>query len=345
MGQFTYNFLKSKNGAKVQEKFLQKKFPTEYTQIKDFINKYALNKISFQESLFLFLHGQTEPNKCKTCKEQYVHFESFNYGYLEYCSKKCSANNENVALKKQKTLEKKYGSKHTFTSPQIKEKINNTILKKYGVSNVFQSNEIKEKSKITLLQKHNVEYISQTPENRIKAKNRIQKIQKNYGKIRDKFKTKYSDIDFINHIGNNLTYRCGCEEQNVCEMERSLFRFRYLNNINVCTKCVPISNSISQAEHEILEYVKSITNNTVISKNKSAIAPFELDIYIPELNIAIEYNGLYWHREEKVGKRYHITKTKMCEDNNIQLIHIFEDEWLQKKEIVKSILYNNIAKK
>lgn len=345
MKVFTYNFLKSKNGIKIREKYLQKNFPDEYKQVKDFINKYTLNKISFQESLFLFLHNQTEPNKCKTCNSEPVHFESFNCGYLDFCSQKCSANNDDIRLKKQQTLKEKYGSETTFTSPQIKEKINKTIIEKYGVSNVFQSAEIKEKSKTTLLKKYGVKNISQTPENRKKAKDKIQEIKRNYSKVREQFEIKYSDIKFINHIGNNLTYYCGCNEQNICEMERNLFRFRYLNKINICTKCAPISNAISQAENEILEYVKSITGNNVISKDKDTIAPLELDIYVPELNIAIEYNGLYWHREEKVGKKYHITKTKMCEDKNIQLIHIFEDEWLEKKEIVKSILNNNIGKK
>jgi len=65
-----------------------------------------------------------------------------------------------------------------------------------------------------------------------------------------------------------------------------------------------------------------------------------LDLYLPELNIAIEFNGLYWHSEVsgKKYKNYHVNKTKKCEESNIQLIHIFEDEWKYKTDIIKSKL-------
>lgn len=77
-------------------------------------------------------------------------------------------------------------------------------------------------------------------------------------------------------------------------------------------------------------------NLDIIENSKKIISPFELDIFIPEKNIAIEYNGLYWHSEEKKEKNYHLKKTLLCEEKGIFLIHIFEDEWLFKREIVES---------
>jgi hypothetical protein len=70
----------------------------------------------------------------------------------------------------------------------------------------------------------------------------------------------------------------------------------------------------------------------------------ELDIYIPEHNFAIEINGNYFHSEigGDKNKYYHITKSQLCNDKKIKLIHIFEDEWLLKKEIVKSIILKNL---
>ncbi len=61
---------------------------------------------------------------------------------------------------------------------------------------------------------------------------------------------------------------------------------------------------------------------------------------IPEYNLAIEFNGLYWHSEIYKDKNYHLNKTQQCEAKKIKLIHIFEDEWLFKKDIVKSRLIN-----
>jgi hypothetical protein len=72
----------------------------------------------------------------------------------------------------------------------------------------------------------------------------------------------------------------------------------------------------------------------------SIISPNQLDIYIPSKKLAIEFNGLYWHNELHVDKNYHLNKTELCEKLGIQLIHIFEDEWLYKEDIVKSRLRN-----
>lgn len=79
-------------------------------------------------------------------------------------------------------------------------------------------------------------------------------------------------------------------------------------------------------------------NVQFINNERITIYPQELDIYIPEKKVAIEYDGLYWHNELKKDKDYHLNKTLECEKNGIRLIHIFEDEWIHKKDIVKSRL-------
>jgi hypothetical protein len=103
-----------------------------------------------------------------------------------------------------------------------------------------------------------------------------------------------------------------------------------------CNKC---SSSISNYELEINKFLIDLNFKTITS-SFSIIKPHQLDIFIPSHNIAIEFNGLYWHSEEYVDKNYHLNKTQLCEKKDIQLIHIFEDEWLFKQEIVKSRLKN-----
>jgi hypothetical protein len=104
-----------------------------------------------------------------------------------------------------------------------------------------------------------------------------------------------------------------------------------------CPKCS--NNGSSKGEHEINDFILSLGLKTKL-KNRQIIDGKELDIYIPSHNIAIEYDGLYWHSEEFVDKNYHLNKTELCEKIGIQLIHIFEDEWVYKKDIVKSRLKN-----
>lgn len=94
-------------------------------------------------------------------------------------------------------------------------------------------------------------------------------------------------------------------------------------------------NNIS--ENELAEFLEKFVP---IIRNKRFKGIKELDIFIPSKNIAIEYNGLYWHSDKFVTKNYHLDKTLNCKKEGIRLIHIFEDEWIFKKEIVKSRLIN-----
>jgi hypothetical protein len=70
----------------------------------------------------------------------------------------------------------------------------------------------------------------------------------------------------------------------------------------------------------------------------------ELDIFIPDLNLAFECNGLYWHSTIFKPKSYHFDKLKLCQDNNIRLITIWEDDWNFKQDIIKSMIKNLLSK-
>ena len=97
-----------------------------------------------------------------------------------------------------------------------------------------------------------------------------------------------------------------------------------------CSKC---SHIHSHAEEEIANLIKPLG---IKQNNKTILEGKELDIYVPSLKLAIEYNGLLWH-SEKYGKdkTYHLSKLEECEKKGIRLIQMFEDEWLLNKEICK----------
>lgn len=106
----------------------------------------------------------------------------------------------------------------------------------------------------------------------------------------------------------------------------------------------PSINFRSKGQIELEEFL--IANGIdVDSCTQKILNGTELDIYLPKYHIAIEYNGLYWHSEKNgKNKYYHLDKTQKCLDKNIRLIHIFSDEWLKKKEIIKSRLLNLLNK-
>lgn len=103
-----------------------------------------------------------------------------------------------------------------------------------------------------------------------------------------------------------------------------------------CLECYPLSTT-SIAEKEVLDFVRSIYSGDIIQNAKTFLdGKRELDIYIPDKRISIEFDGLYWHSEKYgKGEYYHLQKTEECEKKGIHLIHIFEDEWVEKQEIVK----------
>lgn len=103
---------------------------------------------------------------------------------------------------------------------------------------------------------------------------------------------------------------------------------------NRCGKC---NLPFSRAEKEVYDFVLKYAPDAV-SNTKEVINPFELDIFIPNMNLAIEYCGLRWHSENVAGKprNYHRKKMTDCAEKEIRLITIFEDEWLQRPEVVKS---------
>ena len=79
----------------------------------------------------------------------------------------------------------------------------------------------------------------------------------------------------------------------------------------------------------------------MIENDRELIAPYELDIVIPEIKLSIEFNGVYWHSCFYKDKNYHLIKTELCEKFGYRLIHIFEDEWNEiTKEKLKQIFEN-----
>lgn len=109
-----------------------------------------------------------------------------------------------------------------------------------------------------------------------------------------------------------------------------------------CSECAQDMHE-SLAEKEVLNFVRENTALEVLSNTRSVISPYELDIYIPDLNLAIEFNGLYWHSEKHKSSDYHIKKFNMCASKGVRLVQIWEDEWINKSDLCRSFLKSLIS--
>lgn len=118
------------------------------------------------------------------------------------------------------------------------------------------------------------------------------------------------------------------------------------NFLNKGYRCSTCSGShSSQAEKEIVDIIKNLIPGIwIIEKDRKILGGRELDIVLPDYGLAIEYNGIYWHSSAHVDKSYHYNKTKEVEDFGYQLIHIYEDDWINHKNIIISRLSSILNK-
>lgn len=187
------------------------------------------------------------------------------------------------------------------------------------------------------------EYVSEYPEEKALFKTHFEKLEKR--KVMLSCKQNFIECRICGEKMSKITnthlwakhkislfeYRASYEST---LSDSSLDKFRKLYDNNL--KELP-NTFISKPQAEISEFIKNL-GFSVETNNKSLLSGTELDLIVLDKNIAIEFNGLFFH-SEKSGKKdrlYHKKKTELAKSKDIRLIHIFEDEWQNKKEIIKS---------
>jgi hypothetical protein len=153
----------------------------------------------------------------------------------------------------------------------------------------------------------------------------------------EKLKSNQSDnIDFslFEYNGYHEKVTLICLKDGHGEFRKTYWNALQCQGCPICSKENYIKSS--PAEERFLKDVADNCPNTPIVENTyDVIKPFELDGYFPEQKIGIEYCGLYWHSELRGKPRnYHRDKMKLCNDLGIQLITVFEDEYLNNPSIV-----------
>lgn len=103
-----------------------------------------------------------------------------------------------------------------------------------------------------------------------------------------------------------------------------------------CPNC--FNTRPSGGETQVLELIKENYSGWVVQGDRHILQGQELDIVLPDLGLAIEFNGAFWHSDAKVDKYYHVNKTNKVEDFGYQLLHVHEHYWNTKQPLVKSKL-------
>jgi hypothetical protein len=282
----------------------------------------------------------TEIRNCIICNGEFkIHKKRKKTTCSVDCLKKLNSTkevNDKRQISFKRTMIEKYGIDHPSKLPDFKIKTKQTRLKNSGDENYVNIKKAKqtklekygnenynntEKTKNTCLERYGVDNFSKTSE--------FKKIH--FDRNVSKFTTiePLFDIDSYDGIDKHYDFKC--------KMCGTVFN-SYIDNghVPICRVCNPIDRELEQ--RELLYYIQTlIPNVSIITPDRSTIKPQELDIHIPSLKVAFEYDGIYWHGElnGNKNKNYHLNKTEKCNKMGIRLIHIFENEWLSKTDIVR----------
>ena len=255
---------------------------------------------------------------------------------------------------------------------ELKEIKKQELIKNYGVVNVFQLEEIKDRSKETMLNKYGVENISQSE--KIK-KQKKETTMKNYGvevpifsdevkqrMIETNLKRYGTKFSLQNKKVINRRYRTNLKKygtkfpQQTQEVKDKIFatnlkKYGVRSVLSLPENRTSEHYNRSKYEDQICFMLDDMKIKYTIS-DRSLLNPYEIDIYIEDLNIAIEFNGNYWHDKdnwkdsiikeevtyEECKEHY---KTVELAKQGITLYHIWEDEWntiYNQKQYIKNII-------
>lgn len=253
-----------------------------------------------------------ETKYCKTCGNP---FEERIKRVKNFCSEKCirdwQARPENIKLRLEKTKE--------------------SIFNKYGVYNTFQVDKIRMKALTNLKNTFTIRGIEITETALLKVKvNREKKLINRFLKLGYKILEFKDENIVVQH-----------PDGHIFENNRKLIVARLNQNVELSTILQPIGSPKTTFERRICKMLED--KNIQYVPNTRKVIKAELDIYIPTFNLAIEVNGLHWHSEYYLHNTYHLEKTEKCNKLGIELLHFFEDELLEKYNIIESIIKNKIS--
>ena len=342
--------------SRYQGLWTKEKFPEAFTKIIE--ETSFLSEPTFNQRLYHIYNDLVEIPICETCKTVKTKFMGFQYGYQRFCCNKCAAIHPDVIKKTclekygeelpqrsnivkektKKTCLEKYGDTYPFASVVARQKFKETRLERYGEEHHFMSEEVQNKKKNTTVERYGVDNYWKTEEHSLKQKEKNAKFRKKtlWPRILESIKEKnFTLLTTPEEFIGDLEFICDKGHKN----NKSLGNWwRDLS----CCRC-GLSAGKSKTELELVDFLGEYF--CIEPRNKKVIPPREVDVFIKEYNLAIEYDGIYWHGEKAGTPRdYHLSKTLACQDKGIDLIHIFEDEWVYKQNIVKSMLLNKLGK-
>lgn len=221
---------------------------------------------------------------------------------------------------------------------------------KYDYSSLIFSNTSK---KIKILCKTCNKFFYQLPNSHLSghgcpncvSKNNSDRFRSTKEKFIEKAKNIHGDkydYSLVQYLGNKIKVKILCNTcLNYFYQKPNTHISRGGSGCPYCSKC----KITSKGEKEVLKYIQTIYFGKIIENDRKLLNGKELDILIPDLNLAFEYNGEYWHnKREQESPGYHFLKEEQCRQAGIELINIWENDWKTSKKEIKHLLKTKIKK-
>lgn len=272
-----------------------------------------------------------------TCKNPNCNSKCKRIGgqWNEYCSNECCTSDPARVEKSNKTKAERYGENFNEV---LSEKIKQTIKEKYGCDFPLQSKHILNKTIETQVALYG-DMGFRSVNNRTKAQDTLKKrygVNSGNAYLEPAVREKLDEADLKKmHLEQKMSLTEIGERIGVSTT--TIIRRLGINSVR---------HSGSRFENYVVEFIKSLDPDIVIKQNdRTVIRPKELDIYLPDYKLAIEVNGLWYHSEEYgIDNKYHIDKTISCDHQGIQLLHLFESDFFDERELWKPLITKKLHK-
>ena len=268
-----------------------------------------------------------------------------------------------VKEKIRNTCRERYGGDSPLHSGTTsRKKYEETMIEKYGVPNAFCKGELRDKAEERFYESHGmsiarygqlkgtevtkerygVSYYFQSPDankkilENIRARGFGGPNSVHYGEETARIISSREELErFILSVDEDRRTRS--ELSSVLGMSTS--QFNYYARTYELRHLLKKNGGMSQAEKSIGDIIMS-WGVKVVRRTRKIIPPYEIDIYLPEYKVGIEYNGDYWHK----GKDdYHKMKTDMCAEVGVDLIHVQEKDYNNDANGIISKIFNYIG--
>ena len=290
-------------------------FSVKEYYVKFLLEKYNIQQHTTQEEIDLTRNQKYGFAFSKT-KEEKDSLELEKYGKLGLSGKE----------KRNITNKKNYGVENVFANKDIIEKLEQTKLNRYGDRHFTN----REKAKQTCLSKYGAEtYLGSTTNANLYSNNH---------ECSELYKSCFNDKKTLESLISSLEHKTSSALGAALGVPYGQ-ALHLLEKHNLLSM-IDLKDYSSQSEHELVEFVGK---DLCLTRDRTAISPYEIDIYVPSKKIGIEFNGSYWHSSIYKDKNYHFNKSKIAEKNGIRLIHIYEYEWNNPVQRKKIELMLNIA--